>query len=293
MPKYTNQIVVFLDVLGVKNMLLNFEEEALNHSDPASQYYHESERLNELLRIFKESIDLIKKADCSYYVFSDNICINISYLTDESKKPDVLVEMLILISGLINEFSKEGFFIRGGVDVGWFLNYPEIAIGVPLVRAYTLENRFAIYPRVLLSRSFTDLLSSYLNSKEIKEEFEDLAKLYIKSGRTFSFINPFFFILQYEEKATKIEFLKLFSRSINNQLDKKHKLRVRKKYIWLAYEFDSFVSDYLASYQDFENEEVKYSNDEKSTILESRIYNKKLPLWLTSIFPAFGRVSKK
>ena len=159
MPKYTKQIVVFLDMLGFRSMLPDFENQALNNSDINSSNYHESLKLNKLLEKFRESLSLIRKSQCNHYLFSENMCITISYITDEVEKPDSLVEILILISLLANQFAKEGYFFRGGIDVGWFLNNSEIAVGVPLVNAYILESKKAIYPRVVMSTNFTTLMT--------------------------------------------------------------------------------------------------------------------------------------
>ena len=294
MPKYTNQIVVFLDVLGVKNMLAQFETEALNNKEIELANYHESLRLNKLLEIFKESLNLIRKSECNYYVFSDNICINISYITDETEKPDLVVEILILISRLTNEFAKEGFFLRGGIDVGWFLNYPEIAVGVPLAKAYYLESKKAVYPRVLLSDEFNFLISQYLKEERIKEEFERLPKLYIKKDRSFSFVNPFVYIIQHEDKISKVEFLRAYSDNIKSQLaDKRHNRKVKKKYIWLAFEFDSFLKEYLSSYRDLDDPDLVFNDQEILDIERLKIFNGKIPIWITNIFPALGLANKK
>jgi hypothetical protein len=294
MPKYTNQIVVFLDILGVKNKLFEFETEALNNKDSGSPVFHESQRLNRLLEMFRESLSLIRESECNHYVFSDNICINISYITDEAEKPDLLIEILILISRLTGEFAREGYFLRGGIDVGWFLNYPEIAVGVPLAKAYYLESKKAVYPRVLLSKDFSHLIDQYLKEERIRDEFERLPQLYIKRDRSFSFVNPFYFILQYEDKISKTEFLKEYSDNIKLQIkDKRHRKRVKKKYLWLAFQFDSFLSEYLSSYKDLDNPDLDFTSQEILALNGLKIFDIKIPLWLINICPALGFVSKK
>lgn len=296
MPKYTQQIVVFLDVLGVKGMLSEFENQALQNKEIESPQYHESSQLNKLLEIFKNSLTLIRRAEYSHYVFSDNICITISYITDESERPDSLIEILILISLLTKQFAKEGYFIRGGVDVGWFLNYPDIAVGVPLAKAYYLESQKAIYPRVLLSKEFKKLLNSYLTSQKINENLEALPGLYIKDEANESFVNPFFYILQFDDKVSKIEFLRDYSDNIKQQLlSTKHGRHVRKKYLWLALQFDSFLKTYFnnSAYKEMDNPDLIFSEQDMQQINKLKILNVKLPLWLISIFPALGHVNKR
>lgn len=53
MPKYTKQIVVFLDILGFSRMLPDFEAEALDKNNPDDDDFHESTSLNKLLEISK------------------------------------------------------------------------------------------------------------------------------------------------------------------------------------------------------------------------------------------------
>jgi hypothetical protein len=294
MAKYTNQIVVFLDVLGIKNKLQEFENEALSNSNPEDPIYHESRGLNGLLEIFKSSLDLIREAQCNYYVFSDNVCISISYITQDSENPDALIEILVLVSRLTSEFAKQGYFIRGGVDVGWFLNYPEIAVGQPLVTAYNLESRLAVYPRVLLSDSFIKLLQEYLDKKKIREDFEDFGKLYVKNDGALSFVNPFSYIIQHQDKPTKIQFLRDYSRKIKEQLAFRfYKKKVREKYVWLGLEFDAFLKQYSSAYREFEDPDLEYTSEEIQEINGFKVFNVNLPIWLLSTFPVLGLVNRK
>ena len=55
MPKYSRKIVVFIDVLGVRDNLLKFEKEALANDDNNLENYYESRKLNKFISIFKKS----------------------------------------------------------------------------------------------------------------------------------------------------------------------------------------------------------------------------------------------
>ncbi len=291
MPKYTRQIVAFVDILGIKSMLPAFEQEALNNSEAGSSNYHESAELNMLLEIFRNSLSLIREAECNYYVFSDNICITIEYLADDSEKPNLFIEILILISRLTNHYAKKGYFLRGAVDVGWFLSFPDIAIGVPLARAYYLESKKAIFPRVLVSKDFNDLLMEYKESQRISEELIGYSDLYVKNGSDFRYVNPFYYIIQHENKDSKIEFLREYSDNINTQLSNlSHNRRVRRKYRWLAGQFNSFLNEYLANsaYKEVDDPDLDFDEQEIKMIKELKIQTQILPRWLTNIFPVFG-----
>ena len=75
------------------------------------------------------AISLIRNSSSNYYLFSDNICITLNYIENENS----FIDVIKLICTLIHEFSKEGYFLRGGIDVGWFFDTDDIAVGTPLI----------------------------------------------------------------------------------------------------------------------------------------------------------------
>ena len=135
MPQYYPKAVVFVDILGIREQLEIFQAEALENDDPNLDFHHESPRLNSLVEKFKETIALLKRYELSkHYLFSDNICITIDY----PAKPDLLMQLPILVSEIAYQFGKEGYFMRGGSDEGWFADDEDIAIGIPMLNTYKM-----------------------------------------------------------------------------------------------------------------------------------------------------------
>jgi len=246
MPKYTRQIVVFMDILGFSSMLPAFEREALENDAIGEEGYHESGTLNKLVEIFNGAVKLVKRANCKAYQFSDNLCITINYINNDTESPDLLVEMLKLVSMLMFEFVKEGYFLRGGIDAGWFLDADDIAVGVPLVVAYRLESEQAVYPRALLSERFIGILEEYSRSRMLSDTGAFLAEYYIANDGKLRYLNPFFYITNFEDKEGKIDYLRTYSVIIKEKLQQfKGDARIEPKYSWLANEFNQFIDRYV------------------------------------------------
>src|SRR5690606_7568090 len=169
---YSYRAVAFLDVLGFQNKLSEFEDEAIefhnNFQDDdefASPYYY-SKKADETLETFNSAISKLDTNKFSYYLFSDNICItaNNTYIEGES----TLNEILLIISELYFEFVQKGYFLRGGIDYGLFIDQASVALGVPLATAYKMESYLAVFPRIILSDSFVNQLQVYLSEDEKK-----------------------------------------------------------------------------------------------------------------------------
>ncbi|MCC6384241.1 MAG: hypothetical protein IT241_03695 [Bacteroidia bacterium] len=274
MPKYTQQIVVFLDILGFSAMLEEFESEALENNEASDNNYHESLRLNKLIDIFQGAIQLIRKSDCNYYLFSDNICITIDYIQNETEKPDLFIEILILISLLMNEFVKEGYFLRGGVDAGWFLDSRDVAVGMPLVNAYCLESKVAVHPRIVISDNFKNLAYQYIAANKINEYLAPLADKYLTEHEQVGYLNPFFYITSYEEKGSKIQYLETYSSTIKSKIEK-HGTdeKILAKYKWFSNEFNRFIDLYatVGGYKEIDSEDIEFSPEELEKLISFKI----------------------
>jgi hypothetical protein len=274
MPKYTRQIVVFIDILGFSSMLPAFEREALENDAIGEEGYHESGTLNKLVEIFNGAVKLIKRANCKAYQFSDNLCITINYINNDTESPDLLVEMLKLVSMLMFEFVKEGYFLRGGIDAGWFLDADDIAVGVPLVVAYRLESEQAVYPRALLSERFIGILDEYSRSRMLSDTGAFLAEYYIANDGKLRYLNPFFYITNFEDKEGKIDYLRTYSVIIKEKLQQfKGDTRIEPKYSWLANEFNQFIDKYVTgqAYLELDDDQLDYTDSEIKFIQSLKI----------------------
>src|SRR5688572_13081849 len=154
---YQDRAVVFVDVLGFQKKLYEFEQDDQTKKDNEGGEYLVSEKVNEFINTFKSVISLLDKGNFRYYLFSDNICITVDYV----ENPDLLISVLFTVSELFYSFAQKGYFLRGGIDVGKFVDEEEIAIGVPLANAYLMENKLANYPRILISDKYVKLVEEF------------------------------------------------------------------------------------------------------------------------------------
>jgi len=252
-PKYTKQIVVFIDILGFSNMLPDFEKEAMDNDSPEDELYHESPTLNRLLQIFQDSVRWIREKSCNHYLFSDNICVTIDYVVEETEQPTLFLEMLQLVNLLNYEFIREGYFIRGGVDAGWFLDSRDMAVGVPLVNAYRLESETAVHPRVIVSESFYSVILQMRNLGNFSSDEESVLDRLLVEEEGLRFINGYVHIQNFEDSAGKKDYLMMCHEKISAALNKYNGIaKVYAKYKWTAEKFDAFLEDYIQNQERYE-----------------------------------------
>ncbi len=252
---YSYHLVAFIDVLGFKEKLQEFENEAIENSKLLAEEYNDdgkqqffSEGANWFIKTVEEVVESIRGNDkYKYFVFSDNICITFDLNDSIENKAFLsqnLLEFINLLSDIYYKFMLEGFFIRGGVAVGPFLQHNTFAIGKPLQLAYELESLKANFPRILIQDDLITRLSD--------EEFENDLKNNIIKKFEFSYINPFIRVLNVlnlEEDDQIIDnldgalvILNEYFKSINKQLIKyKYQEKIYLKYFWLAHEFNCFI----------------------------------------------------
>lgn len=257
--KYVNRAVAFLDVLGFQNKLQEFEKEAIafhgeyigdnldddvldeNTDQNVGPIYY-SKRASDFIEIFENAISKLDKEKFSYYLFSDNICITARNTGTNSEKS--LIELLLVISELYFEFIQKGYFLRGGIDYGFFIDWSSIALGVPLATAYKMESTQAVFPRIILSTNFTKQLEDY-SDQAIEGYSSILASNLIKHSCEIQYLNVFNYIFKVEDKEY------FFERYRNNILDNLHSAESQEhiflKYKWLANEFNAFIEVYTGS----------------------------------------------
>lgn len=248
---YENKAVAFLDVLGFKEKLNEFESEAIENYK-VSEFVGEdvnpdelvSVKANEFIDTFREAISILDQR-FSHYLFSDNICITVNTGSDKS----LMIELLNVITQLYFAFAKKGYFLRGGIDYGYFINFDSIAVGNPLANAYEMEQQKAMYPRIIISKNFT---------KVFEQDIDTAENLYIQSlilrSCEISYLNVFLCVLKTDKKTEYFESMQeaiIKSLRANNNNE-----RVFMKYEWLAKEFNCFIDKYCQTlaFIDEENE---------------------------------------
>jgi hypothetical protein len=271
---YQDRAVVFLDVLGFQDKLREFQTEAVKNKEEQATEFFVSEGVNDFINTFKSVVGFLDENNFNYYLFSDNICITIDYVEDHNR----LIDVLITINDLFFKFAEKGHFLRGGLDVGMFIdeknreNKSPIAVGVPLATAYKIEQDVAVYPRIVLSDAYKKLLDSFEENKSISEDTIAKKNLLIKQHYEIYYINTFFNLINNEDKIELLEKVKL---SIEENLVATSKEKVAIKYEWLAIEFNRFINEYISDLKDLETDFVVSDEEiEKMKSLKIKVYAK-------------------
>lgn len=141
---YELRLVCFFDTLGWKHKI-----------DAAGIDPQKIARLALVPRLFSSAITaLAKKLPGAIMTsFSDNVVVSIPYDADR------VLSSLESLAKIQLGLAMEGFFLRGAVTIGLLFHDDEIVFGPALNRAYQLESKTAIYPRVLLDGECSDLTS--------------------------------------------------------------------------------------------------------------------------------------
>ncbi len=247
---YQNRVVAFLDVLGFKEKLLQFEREAISQQQLENEQEFDnlekgqvlnSVKADEFINTFLEAVSKVDNDKFKYYLFSDNICITLNYDSDKN----LLVELLMLITDLFYSFVKKGYFLRGGIDFGKFISQDRIALGIPLANAYKLETEVAIYPRIVISQDFKKIFEEYtLDTGQTAVLPLFLQSLILESCEN-SYLNVFLKVFQTDEKENYFNTIR--ESIIQNLEENKRKEIVYVKYEWLAKEYNNFIEDYTTS----------------------------------------------
>jgi hypothetical protein len=234
---FQDRAVAFVDVLGFREKLNEFEKDIKPKSGEDGEFLV-SELVNEFIDTVKNVTDLLDSGNFQYYLFSDNICITVDYI----ENPDLLISLLYAVNELFYSFAQKGYFLRGGIDVGKFVDEKQIALGMPLASAYTMESKFAIYPRVLISENLYKVIKdNYEEARFI--QFSGVAEdKLIHHNCEFHFLNPFYNVFTKEDKT---KFFRDYKEKIeHNLLLNKKKEQIQIKYQWLAEQFNTFLNLY-------------------------------------------------
>lgn len=279
---YGKRAVAFLDVLGFQNKLKEFENEASQFYDDFSADEDEddndnddesiggrifySQKANDFIDTFNKAISKLDTEKFSYYLFSDNICITAKNTGSNGEKS--LIELLLVISELYFEFVKKGYFLRGGIDYGLFIDKASIALGNPLAVAYKLESSLAVFPRIILSNNFVKQLSYYVTA-EIYEIDSILNSSLIKMSCEIQYLNIFNHIFKVDDKE---DFFEKYNHYISENLTFNIQTEnIFLKYKWLADEFNSFIETYTSSLA-FYDQNFEPTEEYIETIKQLKIY---------------------
>lgn len=224
--------VAYLDILGITNRIKSNKEAQLDALNTLHNLY------TSIIELTDPQKGIKKYENIQFKIFSDNIIIA-KQLSQEDKANDV-VTLLSCVSNFLCSAVGDGvgWLVRGGITIGDFYIDDTIVWGPALLRAYELEDKIAIYPRIILDEIVTNVLSS----STIKNDFVRVDK---DGCRFLNYMDIWHFSGQFvnaafenmKDEARKADgtypdkvFQKLYwhMNYINTELDKKNEKQDRK-----------------------------------------------------------------
>lgn len=148
--KTENYIISYLDILGGKNLI----ENDVNN-----------ECLNKINKLYKYTLTLLKKNNENeskkffIKIFSDNILIALKTSNKIDDRRHSLLKIRDIVIDYTEKAIKLGFLIRGAITEGEFFSNDILVFGKALVEAVEMENKLAIYPRIIVKEEIVGLLS--------------------------------------------------------------------------------------------------------------------------------------
>lgn len=144
--KTSRYCVAYLDFLGGTDII--------RHDD-------QNKHLNIINMIFEDA----KKESQIFFqgafvkIFSDNILLALP--TDNDNREQNIKSIVNLVSNFVHQAADNGYLIRGALTEGDFFHNDIIVYGKALVEAVEMEEKYAIYPRVIVKKEIAKLLPQY------------------------------------------------------------------------------------------------------------------------------------
>lgn len=159
---FENYYFAFLDVLGFKEKVKDFENENQDSSELVKFY------TNDCRDYIKRLLKLNDKEHIQFQIFSDSIILYCKVDLD-IYKPKKLSNLLIAIAKIQNFMSSRGFWLRGGLSKGklYIDEKTNVLLGSALIKAYELEDKYAVTPRVILDLDFYSIYGGRNNFVEV------------------------------------------------------------------------------------------------------------------------------
>lgn len=164
---YEDRLVVFLDILGFKNIV----QRSINNENLVGLIKSVAEfniKLQFATFASNKGINNEFPYGIQVTVFSDSIVISCPVLSGG------IGYFLLCVASHCLAINRLGFFVRGGITYGKLYHNGNVCFGPAMNRAYELESHLAIYPRVLIDASTFGYLVSNISEELLHEEFSVL-----------------------------------------------------------------------------------------------------------------------
>lgn len=162
-PTYEHRLILFLDFLG-------FREIVEETTDDREALVRLISALNAIGRIDEDAIAASRQVT----QFSDSVVV--SYRVDEMSGVFWLLDAMAMT---IIELASRGYLLRGAVTVGDLYHDDRHVVGPAMVRAYEMESRDAIVPRVIIDPEVIAVAREHRSEMHTPDDEEGYVRSFI------------------------------------------------------------------------------------------------------------------
>jgi hypothetical protein len=256
MKQYEERVVVFLDILGFKNMVSETIDDNIKYEQVTKALTYISEVRKENYHGLFSQYDFSGK---EVSVFSDSIVLSYPKETAGS-----LFYILIDLVYICLELNVKGIFVRGGVTYGKLYHKDHICFGPAMIKAYELEQKHAIYPRIIVDEiAIVKGIEFHGSANTPKQEAEYISNLLEKFDDNLFFLD---YLSQWTE-VDEPEYFECVLRQIKPFIEKnlretREDSHVYEKYKWFTKYFNTTVEKLYSNNKEIFNDLIINNTDE-------------------------------
>ena len=230
--KYTKKVIAFVDIMGFKNIV---DKSTRDESFCKSL-------INNLVELkgLEQHKSLCNRARIeegkNVTVFSDSIVISYD-LSINSAIDKILFDIIIMQIDLI----AMGLILRGGITIGDVFHDGGVVLGPAMNRAYEIESKLSIYPRIMVDPALIQYAYENPPSNFSNEEYRDVILNVVQPCENSYYFTDFLSMdteLGYEYGT----FLKAVKKLIDDGLSSSN-LQIKNKYEWLNNYYNDVIAD--------------------------------------------------
>lgn len=155
-PRLNQQLVMFLDFLGVSEGARNWDVARVTRFIPLLQELADARAPFSIEGKSQDDGSYKFTATAEISTFSDNVVASYPIVDDEALSPaDQMTMYLAMLSALVATIARKALdlsiLVRGGISYGRLYHRDGVVFGPAMVDAYLLESKVANYPRVVIA----------------------------------------------------------------------------------------------------------------------------------------------
>lgn len=175
LKKYSNHLIAFLDVLGIKSLIEKYSD---------GDEHNAIDKIERIRKIVETSTAIVQK---------DSVRIDFLHISDSVVfvcEPKTIIRLIELLSTIqMRVITECQFLLRGAITIGDAIaeDYARFIVGPAYIQAFQLQEDDAIYPRIIVDKSVTKKIkeyklpiNNYLQQDSDKEYFVDYIKVYMQ-----------------------------------------------------------------------------------------------------------------